>query len=86
MQHLFKTTRIQEQESLRKNYSPTDSSSSSIYLFNAMSASYAIFMAKTIKKYKYNKYNKNQQTNKQVILHKIFSPTASMKQDKRNND
>ncbi len=29
-------------------------------------------MAKTIKKYKYNEYNKNQQTNKQVILHKIF--------------
>ncbi len=31
-------------------------------------------MAKTIikKKHKYIKYNKNQQTNKQVILHKIF--------------
>ncbi len=37
-----------------------------------MSASEAIFMAKTIKKYKNNKYNKNQQTNKQVILHKMF--------------
>ncbi len=30
-------------------------------------------MAKQLKKYKYNKYNKNQQTNKQVILHKMFS-------------
>ncbi len=27
---------------------------------------------KLFKKYKYNKYNKNQQTNKQVILHKMF--------------
>ncbi len=34
-----------------------------------MSASEAIFMAKTIKKYKNNKYK---QTNKQVILHKMF--------------
>ncbi len=29
-------------------------------------------MAKTLKKYKYNKYNNKPQTNKQVILHKIF--------------
>ncbi len=36
-----------------------------------MSVFKAVFMAKTIEKYKYNKYNKNQQT-KKVILHKIW--------------
>ncbi len=45
--------------------------SSSLYLFNAMSASKAIFMAKIIQTYKYNKCNQNQQTNK-VIIHTIF--------------
>ncbi len=31
-----------------------------------------IFMAKTIKKYKYNKYNKNQQTNKCKLYYTIL--------------
>lgn len=43
-------------------------SSRSIYFFNAMSASKAVFMAKTIKKLKYTKYDKNQKT----IKHKLY--------------